>query len=95
MMYALYVVGGLWVLVNLIVAIKYSLREMANDLWSGQKWYGKICANLFYCLAWAVCGLLTAVVCVLGWVSFSIYYVGKFAVAVFKPLYAKAIKLNL
>ena len=42
-----------------------------------------------------VCGLLTAVVCVLGWVSFGIYYVGKFAVGVFKPLYAKAIKLNL
>ena len=95
MIYVLYAVLGLWAILNIVVVIKYSLREMAVEFWVNQNVFGKICANIFYCLAWVVSAVLVAVVCLLGWLSFGIYYIGKFAVGVLKPLYVKAIKLNL
>ena len=80
---------------NILMVINYSINTLWLELWVEQKWFGKVCANVFYLPAWVINLTLTAIVCALSWVSFGIYHFGQMAVKLFKPLYAKAIKLNL
>ena len=89
-------VGVAWVVANLIVALNYSFKTMIECFWEEQTIMGKICANIFYSLAWVLLAIAIAVVVVLTWVLTPIYKGFKwFVVKFLHPLYHKAIKFEL
>lgn len=97
--YALMVLGGLvalaYVVLNVLVVYHYSIRFMWNEFWVEQKWFGKICANLFYLPAWVISFVLVALVCVLNCVLVPIYKVFKVLAKWINPLFKRAIKLEM
>ena len=89
-------VGVAWVVANFIVVFNYSFKTMVEDFWKEQTIMGKICANIFYSLAWVLLALVTAVVVLLTWVLSPIYKGFKwFVVKVLHPMYRRAIKFEL
>jgi hypothetical protein len=85
-----------WVVANFIVAFNYSFKTMVECFWKEQPVMGKICANIFYSLAWVLLALATAVVVVLTWVLTPIYKGFKwFVVKFLHPMYKQAIKFEL
>ena len=97
--YALMVLGGLvllaYAVANILVVINYSIRFMWQEFWVEQKWFGKICANLFYLPAWVISFVLVAIVCVLNCVFVPIYKLFKLLANWINPLFNKAIKLDM
>ena len=94
MIYVLYAVLALWGVLNVVVAVKCSMREMANDFWVDQNVFGKICANAFYAPAWVLSAVILAVVVVLYWLFKVLHIVSKFGVKVFYPFYENEIHFN-
>jgi hypothetical protein len=89
-------VGVLWLIANFIVAFNYSFKTMIDCFWKEQTVMGKICANIFYSLAWVLLALATAVVVVLTWVLTPIHKIFKWLVVKFlHPLYEQAIRFEL
>ena len=89
-------IGVLWLIANFIVAFNYSLKTMTECFWEEQTVMGKICANIFYSLAWVLLALATVVVVVLTWVLTPIHkgfnwFITKFL----HPLYKQAMRLEL
>ena len=80
---------------NLLVVWNYSLKFMWEEFWVGQKWCGKICANVFYLPAWIINLALVVVVCVAYWVLKPICQLLKCLVKWLYPLYTKAIKFDM
>jgi hypothetical protein len=97
--YALMVLGGLvllaYAVANALVVINYSIRFMWQEFWIEQKWFGKICANIFYLPAWVVNFVLVAIVCVLNCVFMPIYKLFKILAHWINPLFNRAIKLDM
>ena len=97
--YALMVLGGLvllaYAVANILVVINYSIRFMWQEFWVEQKWFGKICANIFYLPAWVISFALVAIVCVLNCVFVPIYKLFKLLANWINPLFNKAIKLDM
>lgn len=50
-------VAALVVICNIFVAVTYTPQQMKNHFIDGQCIVGKVCANAFYGLAWALKGL--------------------------------------
>ena len=80
---------------NLLVVWNYSLKFMWEEFWVGQKWCGKICANVFYLPAWIINIALTLLVFGAYWVLMPIYKILKCLVKWLRPLYDKAIKFDM
>ena len=97
--YALMVLGGLvllaYAVANILVVINYSIRFMWEEFWVKQKWFGKICANLFYLPAWIISFGLVAIVCVLNVIIVPLYKLFKVLALWVNPLFKRAIKLEL
>ena len=97
--YALMVLGGLvafaYLIANILVVIHYSITFMWKEFWVEQKWFGKICANVFYLPAWAISFVLVAMVIVLNIVIVPLYKVFKMLAKWINPLFHRALKLNL
>ena len=89
-------VVAVWVIANLIVAANYSFKTMVKCFWKEQTIMGKICANIFYSLAWVLLAIATAVVVLLTWLLTPIYKGFKwFVVKFLHPMYKQAIKFEL
>ena len=89
-------VGVLWLVANFIVAFNYSFKTMVDCFWKEQTIMGKICANIFYSLAWVFLALATVVVVALTWVLTPIHKGFKWLVVKFlHPLYKQAIRFEL
>ena len=97
--YALMVLGGLvafaYLIANILVVINYSITFMWKEFWVEQKWFGKICANVFYLPAWAISFVLVAMVIVLNVIIVPLYKVFKMLAKWINPLFNRALKLNL
>lgn len=88
-------IGILWLTPNFALVFMCSIREMWEDLWVSQNVFGKICANVFYLPAWIIAWVFTPLICILFWVLCPIYKLIKFIVKWLKPLYNKAMKLDM
>ena len=97
--YALMVLGGLvalaYVVLNVLIVCHYSIPFMWQEFWVEQKWFGKICANLFYLPSWIVKFVLVALVCVLNFIFISLYKIFRVIAKWINPIYKQAIKLNI
>ena len=97
--YALMVLGGLvafaYLIANILVVINYSITFMWKEFWVEQKWFGKICANVFYLPAWVISFTLVAMVIVLTIIIVPLYEVFKMFAKWITPLFHRALKLNL
>ena len=97
--YALKVLGIMAILgyavANMLVVLNYSIRFMWNEFWIEQKWFGKICANLFYLPAWVISFILIVVLSILNFIFVPLYKLFKFLAKWINPLFKRAIKLNL
>lgn len=97
--YVLMVFGGLvllaYAVANILVVINYSVRLMWREFWVEQKWFGKICANVFYLPAWVISFVFVGVVCVLNCIFVPIYKLFKILANWINPLFNKAIKFNM
>lgn len=97
--YALMVLGGLvafaYLIANILVVINYSITFMWKEFWVEQKWFGKICANVFYLPAWAISFTLVVMVIVLNVIIVPLYKVFKMLAKWINPLFNRALKLNL
>ena len=84
-----------YALSNILVVANYPIRFMWEEFWTKQKWYGKICANVFYLPAWVMSFLLVGIVSLL---NFIIVPLSKFFNKLAKwinPIFKRAIKLEL
>ena len=97
--YALLVLGVLvllaYAVANILVVINYPICYMWREFWVRQKWFGKICANVFYLPAWIISFVLVALVCVLNVIIVPIYKLLKVLALWINPLFKKAIKLEM
>ena len=97
--YAILILGGLvtfaYVALNLLIVFHYSIRFMWNEFWVEQKWFGKICANVFYLPAWIISFVLVALVCLLNVVIVPTYKLFKWLANIVNPIFNKAIKLEM
>ena len=68
--YVLMIFGGLvalaYAVANILVVINYPITFMWEEFWVKQKWFGKICANIFYLPAWVISFALVAVIFILN-----------------------------
>ena len=97
--YALMVLGGLVVLAyavaNVLVVIHYPITFMWKEFWVEQKWFGKICANVFYLPAWIISFILVAMTIILTIIIMPLYKLFKMLAKWINPLFNQAIKLNI
>ena len=97
--YVLMVLGFLaifgYAVANILVVANYSIRFMWNEFWVEQKWFGKICANLFYLPAWVISFMFIVVLCFLNTILLPLYKLFKLLVKWIHPLFIKAMKFNL
>ena len=97
--YALMILGGLvllaYAVANVLVVINYSIRFMWQEFWVEQKWFGKICANVFYAPAWVISVALTIFTFVIGFLVIVLFKVFKKLSHWIYPLFEKAKTLNL
>jgi hypothetical protein len=92
---AFLIIVGIYALLNLVVAFGMSLKAMYEDFWVGQCWIGRICANLFFAMAWIIKGCLYALVIALYWVLWVVRYVITVLYRILKVLYGRAISYML
>ena len=97
--YVLMILGGLvllaYAVANILVVANYSIRFMWLEFWVEQKWFGKICANIFYLPAWVISFVLVAIVIILNVIIVPLYKLFKILVKWINPLFNKAIKLDM
>ena len=84
-----------YALANILVVANYPIRFMWEEFWTEQKWYGKICANVFYLPAWVMSFLIVGIVCLLNFIIVPLSKLfNKFAKWI-NPIFKRAIKLEL
>ena len=97
--YVLMILGGLillaYVVVNALVVINYPITFMWQEFWVEQKWFGKICANVFYLPAWIISFAIVAIVIVLNTIMVLLYKLFKALAKCINPLFNQALKLNI
>ena len=97
--YALMVLGGLvalaYVVLNVLIVYHYSIAIMWQEFWVGQKWFGKICANLFYLPSWIIKFVMVALVVVLNIIIVPLFKIFRGIAKWINPVYKQAIKLNI
>ena len=97
--YVLMILGGLvllaYAVANVLVVVKYPIAFMWQEFWVEQKWFGKICANVFYLPAWIISFVLVATVIVLNVIIVPLYKLFKLLVKWINPLFNQALKLNI
>ena len=97
--YALMVLGGLvalaYVVLNVLIVYHYSIPFMWQEFWVGQKWFGKICANLFYLPSWIIKFVMVALVVVLNVIIVPLYKLFKMLAKFINPMFNQALKLNI
>ena len=97
--YVLMILGGLillaYVVVNALVVINYPITFMWQEFWVEQKWFGKICANVFYLPAWVISFAIVAIVIVLNTIMVLLYKLFKALAKWINPLFNQALKLNI
>jgi hypothetical protein len=97
--YALMILGGLvllaYAVANILVVANYSIRFMWKEFWVEQKWFGKVCANVFYLPAWVISFVLVAIVIVLNVIIVPLYKLFKLLANWISPLFNQALKLNI
>lgn len=55
------VVIAAWLIINFVTAYAMTAKKMKEEFVDGQCLVGKICANAFYAVAWALKGIRAAV----------------------------------
>lgn len=97
--YVLMILGGLMALAyavaNILVVINYPITFMWEEFWVKQKWFGKICANIFYLPAWIISFALVAVIFILNIIITPLYKLFKVLAKWINPLFNQALKLNI
>lgn len=97
--YVLMILGGLVLLAysvaNILVVINYPITFMWKEFWVDQKWFGKICANIFYLPAWTISFILVAIVIILNVIIVPLYKLFKILAKLINPLFNQALKLNI
>lgn len=88
---AFLVIVGCYVVLNLVVAFGMSLKSMYEDFWVSQCWIGKICANIFFALAWIIKSCLYVLVIALYWILFGLRYIITILYRILKVLYSRVI----
>lgn len=63
----LYVVGAIYILLNVAVFILYTPKTMVRELWMRQTWYGKIASNVFFAPAWLITAITLGLFISLYW----------------------------
>lgn len=84
-----------YVVLNILVVYYYTIPFMWQEFWVNQKWFGKICDNLFYLPAWIIKFVLVALVCVLNFIFVPLFKIFKAIAKWINPVYKQAIKLNI
>ena len=80
---------------NILVVCNYPIAFMWQEFWVEQKWFGKICANIFYLPAWIMSFVLVALVIILNVIIVLLYKLFKILAKWINPLFKQAIKLNI
>lgn len=97
--YVTWILGGLvilaYVVLNILIVYHYSIAFMWQEFWVGQKWFGKICANLFYLPSWVIKFVMVALVCVLNFIFVPLFNIFKAIAKWINPVYKQAIKFNI
>lgn len=97
--YALMVLGGLvllaYAVANILIVANYSIRFMWSEFWVEQKWFGKICANVFYLPAWIISFVLVFVVSILNLIIMPLSKIFSKLAKWINPIFKKAIELDL
>lgn len=97
--YVLMILGSLvalaYAVANILVVINYPITFMWKEFWVEQKWFGKICANIFYLPAWVISFALVAVIFILYIVIMPLYKLFKTLAKWINPLFNQALKLNI
>ena len=97
--YALLVLGGLvalaYAVLNILIVYHYSIAFMWQEFWVGQKWFGKICANLFYLPSWVIKFVMVILVCVLNFIFVPLFKIFRTIAKWINPVYKQAIKFNI
>lgn len=97
--YVLMILGGLvllaYAVANVLVVINYPITFMWKEFWVGQKWFGKICANIFYLPAWIISFILVAIIIILNMIIVPLYKLFKILAKWINPLFSQALKLNI
>ena len=97
--YVLMILGGLvllaYAVANVLVALTYPITFMWKEFWVEQRWFGKICANIFYLPAWIISFVLVAIVIVLNVIIVPLYKLFKILAKWINPLFSQALKLNI
>lgn len=97
--YVLMIFGGLvalaYAVANILVVINYPITFMWEEFWVKQKWFGKICANIFYLPAWVISFALVAIIFILNIVIMPLYKLFKALAKWVNPLFNQALKLNI
>ena len=97
--YALMILGGLvllaYAVANILVVINYPIAFMWKEFWIEQKWFGKICANIFYLPAWIISFVFVAIIIILNVIIVPLYKFFKLLAKWISPLFSQALKLNI
>ena len=97
--YVFMILGGLvalaYAVANILVVINYPITFMWKEFWVEQKWFGKICANIFYLPAWIISFILVAIVIILNVIIVPLYKLFKILAKLINPLFNQALKLNI
>lgn len=97
--YAIIILGYLvipaYALANVLVVANYPIRFMWEEFWIEQKWYGKICANVFYLPAWIISFLIVAIVSILNFIIVPLSKIFNKLAKLINPIFKRAIKLEL
>ena len=97
--YVTWILGGLailgYVALNVLIVCHYSITFMWKEFWVEQKWFGKICANIFYLPSWIISFALVALVLILYVIVVPLYKLFKALAKWVVPLYNQALKLNI
>ena len=97
--YLLMILGGLvllaYAVANILVVINYPIAFMWKEFWVEQKWFGKICANLFYLPAWIISFVLVGIIIILNVIIVPLYKLFKILAKWINPLFNQAVKLNI
>ena len=101
--YVLMILGGLvllaYAVANILVVFTYPITFMLPhktlQLKLLQKWFGKICANIFYLPAWIISFVLVGIVIILNVIIIPLYKLFKILAKWINPLFSQALKLNI
>ena len=97
--YVTWILCGLVVLaygvLNVLIVYHYPIPFMWQEFWVEQKWFGKICANLFYLPAWVIKFIMVALVCVLNFIFVPLSKIFRYIAKCVNSVYKQAIKLNI